>query len=85
MCPYSLHQDAIRTVLYHLCQDVEVITYRQAILKDLLHQPIFIEALRSMMPLLDERCFSPTLPLLTKHHLTRLSSEQANYTSWWIA
>ena len=38
MCPYSLHQDAIRAVLYHLCPDPPVLTYRQAILLELLRQ-----------------------------------------------
>lgn len=54
MCSYSLHQDAIRTVLYQMCQDSDVLAYRQAILNDLLHQPILTEALKSMLPLLDE-------------------------------
>jgi DNA mismatch repair protein MutS len=54
MCPYSPHRDSIRTVLYQLCQDSAVLVYRQAILNDLLHQPILAEALKSMLPLLDE-------------------------------
>jgi hypothetical protein len=54
MCPYNLHQDSIRTVLFQLCQDPAVLTYRQAILNDLLHQPVLTEALKSMLPLLDE-------------------------------
>lgn len=54
MCPYSLHQDSIRQVLYQLCQDSAVLTYRQAILNDLLHQPVLTEALKAMLPLLDE-------------------------------
>ncbi len=54
MCPHSPHQDAIRTVLYQLCQDSEVLAYRQAILKDLLHHPMLAEALKSLLPLLDE-------------------------------
>jgi DNA mismatch repair ATPase MutS len=62
MCSYGLHQDAIRTVLYQLCQDSDVLTYRQAILNDLLHQPILTEALKSMLPLLDE------LMLFTQPH-----------------
>jgi DNA mismatch repair protein MutS len=54
LCPYSLHQDSIRTVLYQLCQDTEVLNYRQAILNDLLQLPVLAEALKSMVPLLDE-------------------------------
>ena len=54
MCPSSLHQDSIRTVLYQLCQDPAVLAYRQAILKDLLHQPVLTKAFQSMVPLLDE-------------------------------
>jgi hypothetical protein len=40
--------------LYQLCQDSAVLAYRQAILNDLLHQPVLAEALKSMLPLLDE-------------------------------
>jgi len=29
MCPYKPHQDAIRPVLDHLCQDPAVLDYRQ--------------------------------------------------------
>jgi DNA mismatch repair protein MutS len=54
MCPYSPHQESIRRVLYQLCQDSAVLVYRQAILNDLLHQPVLAEALESMLPLLDE-------------------------------
>ena len=54
MCPYNLHQDAIRTVLYQLCQDPAVLAYRQAILNDLLHHPVLAESFRAMVPLLDE-------------------------------
>ena len=54
MCPYSLHQDAIRAVLYHLCPDAQVLTYRQAILQDLLQQPALVEAFQALLPLLDE-------------------------------
>jgi DNA mismatch repair protein MutS len=54
ICPSSLHQDSIRTVLYQLCQDPAVLAYRQAILNDLLHQPVLTEAFKSMVPLLDE-------------------------------
>jgi hypothetical protein len=54
MCPYRPHQDSIRRVLYQLCQDSAVLAYRQAILNDLLHQPVLAEAFKSMLPLLDE-------------------------------
>jgi hypothetical protein len=40
--------------LYQLCQEPVVLTYRQAILNDLLQQPILTEAFKSMLPLLDE-------------------------------
>lgn len=54
MCPYSLHQDAVRIVLYHLCQDPAALTYRQVILQDLLRQPALAEAFQALLPLLDE-------------------------------
>ena len=54
MCPSSLHQDSIRKVLYQLCQDSAVLTYRQAILKDLLNQPTLGKAFQLVVPLLDE-------------------------------
>ena len=54
MCPYSPHQDAIRAVLYQLTPDPAIITYRQAVLSDLLDQPGLAEALKAMLPLLDE-------------------------------
>ncbi|MDJ0755252.1 MAG: hypothetical protein QNJ45_17140 [Ardenticatenaceae bacterium] len=54
MCPYGPHRDSIRKVLYQLCQDPAVLAYRQAILNDLLHEPLLAEALKSMLPLLDE-------------------------------
>lgn len=54
MCPYSPHQDAIRAVVYQLCQDPAVLSYRQAILADLLHQPVLAAAFESLLPLLDE-------------------------------
>ncbi|MBN1121582.1 MAG: hypothetical protein JXJ17_10920 [Anaerolineae bacterium] len=54
MCPYSPHRDSIRRILYQLCRDSAVIAYRQAVLNDLLHQPILVEAFKSMLPLLDE-------------------------------
>jgi len=62
MCPYGPHRDAIRTVFYRLCQDPAVIAYRQGILKDLLHQPALTEALKSMLPLLDELMFFTHVP-----------------------
>lgn len=54
MCPYRPHRDLVRRVLYRLCQDSAVLAYRQAILNDLLHQPVLAEALKSLLPLLDE-------------------------------
>lgn len=62
MCPYDLHRDSIRTVLYQLCQDPSVLAYRQAILKDLLHQPALTQALKSMLPLLDELMYFTHVP-----------------------
>ena len=57
MCPYSPHQDSIKRVLYQLCQDAAVLAYRQAVLNDLLHQPALAEALKALLPLLDELVF----------------------------
>ncbi len=54
MCPHGPHQDALRTVLYQLCQDPATLAYRQAILADLLHRPALATALESLLPLLDE-------------------------------
>lgn len=54
MCPYSPHQDALRPILYQLCQDPAVLAYRQAVLADLLHQPALADTLASLLPLLDE-------------------------------
>lgn len=70
MCPYSPHRDSIRRVLYQLGQDSAVLAYRQTILNDLLHQPVLAEALKSMLPLLDE------LVLFTHPHFAGETSLQ---------
>jgi hypothetical protein len=56
MSSYSPYQDSIRSVLYQLCRDPAVLAHRQAVLNDLLHQPVLVEAFKSMLPLLDELC-----------------------------
>jgi len=70
ICPYRPHQDSIRRVLYQLGQDSAVLAYRQAILNDLLHQPVLAKALKSMLPLLDE------LVLFTQPHFAGDTSLQ---------
>lgn len=54
MCRHNPHRDAIRGVLYQLCPEPDVLAYRQAVLQDLLHQPVLAETFKAMLPLLDE-------------------------------
>ncbi|HRQ41139.1 MAG TPA: hypothetical protein PLD25_24745 [Chloroflexota bacterium] len=61
MCSHRLHREAIEEVLYRLCMDTAVITYRQAVLADLLRFPALAQTLQALLPRLDE------LTLFTYH------------------
>jgi DNA mismatch repair ATPase MutS len=54
MCTHSSYREAVRAVLFHLCQDQETIRYRQIVFADLQAQPALAQKIRTLLPLLDE-------------------------------
>jgi DNA mismatch repair protein MutS len=53
-CPPHPQREAIRSVLYRLCQDPATLAYRQAVLRDMLGRPTLADSLASLQPMLDE-------------------------------
>jgi DNA mismatch repair ATPase MutS len=54
MSTHSSYRDAVRSVVFRLCQDRRTIRYRQIVLTDLQAQPALAERLKALLPLLDE-------------------------------
>jgi DNA mismatch repair protein MutS len=78
MCSHALHREAIEKVLYRLCAETAVITYRQAILADLLRFPALAQTLHSLLPQLDELtlfAYRPSAEDTTLHEVTWRSGE----------
>ncbi|MEJ2746957.1 MAG: hypothetical protein P8183_03430 [Anaerolineae bacterium] len=78
MCPHKLHREAIEAVLYRLCADTAVITYRQAVLADLLRFPALAQTLRDLLPQLDELtlfAYRPSAEDTTLHEVSWRTGE----------
>lgn len=78
MCPHKLHREAMEAVLYRLCGDTAVITYRQAVLADLLHFPALAQTLRDLLPQLDELtlfAYRPSAEDTTLHEVSWRTGE----------
>jgi DNA mismatch repair ATPase MutS len=78
MCPHKLHREAMEEVLYRLGVDTAVITYRQAVLADLLRFPALAQTLRDLLPQLDELtlfAYRPSAEDTTLHEVTWRTGE----------
>ena len=54
LCPEGTYREIVTTILYQLCLEPDTIRCRQAVVSDLEAQPQLAEALRELLPLLDE-------------------------------
>jgi DNA mismatch repair protein MutS len=54
LCPEGTYREIVTTILYQLCLEPDTIRCRQAVISDLEAQPQLAEALRELLPLLDE-------------------------------
>jgi DNA mismatch repair protein MutS len=78
ICSHAAHRRAIEEVLYRPCQDAAVISYRQAVLADLLRHPGLAEALAAALPLLDELAaytYRPATPETPLYEVVARASE----------
>jgi DNA mismatch repair protein MutS len=54
LCPEGTYREIVTTILYQLCLEPDTIRCRQTVISDLEAQPQLAEALRELLPLLDE-------------------------------
>lgn len=73
MAPAPAHREALEAALFTLCPDPAVIAHRQDVLDDLLEASGLAEALRALLPALDELALFTTRPASAESSLQEVT------------